>query len=53
MEQKSLAQNSAELLEISEKILDLKTEIVCLEIQKERLIKEHNELIKKEKTANE
>ena len=40
-----LKQNHNAILEINRKILDLKTELMILEGQKDKLIKEHNEMI--------
>lgn len=42
---KNLQENHDKILEINRKILDLKTELVLLEGQKNELIKEHNEMI--------
>ena len=38
-------QNHDALLEINRKILDLKTELILLNSQKDKLIQEHNEMI--------
>ena len=40
-----LQQNHDAILEINRKILDLKTELILLQGQKDKLIQEHNEMI--------